>query len=58
MDDKNGWEDLSEAQKKTVIKFSEGYIDFLQENKEFDTKFYDVGDGLSVSVRHSDDKNE
>ena len=24
----------------------------LKENEEFETKFYDVGDGLSVSVRH------
>lgn len=43
---------------RNLVKKIEGYIDFLQDNKEFDTKFYDVGDGLSVSVRHNDDKNE
>ncbi len=32
----------------------ENYIDFLKNNEEFETKFYDVGDGLSVSIR----KNE
>ena len=32
----------------------ENYIDFLKENEEFETKFYDVGDGLSVSIRKSD----
>ena len=32
----------------------ENYIDFLKNNDEFETKFYDVGDGLSVSMR----KNE
>ena len=29
----------------------ENYIDFLKNNEEFETKFYDVGDGLSVSIR-------
>ncbi len=32
----------------------ENYIDFLKTNDEFETKFYDVGDGLSVSIRKSD----
>ena len=32
----------------------EDYIEFLKNNQEFETNFYDVGDGLSVSVR----KNE
>lgn len=27
------------------------YINFLKENKEFDTVFYNVGDGLSISKR-------
>ena len=30
---KNGWEDLSEAEKKKVLKFSDGYIDFLNNGK-------------------------
>ena len=32
----------------------EAYIEFLKNNQEFETNFYDVGDGLSVSVK----KNE
>ena len=32
----------------------ENYIEFLKKNKDFETNFYDVGDGLSVSVK----KNE
>lgn len=32
----------------------ENYIEFLKNNKDFETNFYDVGDGLSVSVK----KNE
>lgn len=34
----------------------EGYIEFLKENKEFDTTFYDVGDGLSISVKKNEKK--
>ncbi len=32
----------------------EDYIDFLKNNDEFETKFYDVGDGLSVSIKKYD----
>lgn len=34
----------------------EGYIEFLKENKDFETIFYDVGDGLSVSVKKDEKK--
>lgn len=34
----------------------ENYITFLKDNPEFDTKFYDVGDGVSVSVRKTNEK--
>ena len=30
-------------------------IDFLKENEEFVTKFYDIGDGISVSFRKNDE---
>lgn len=36
---------------KSLVKKIENYIDFLNNNAEFKTEFYDVGDGLSVSVR-------
>lgn len=39
---------------KQLVGKIENYIDFLKNNEEFETKFYDVGDGLSVSMR----KNE
>ena len=29
----------------------ESYIDFLKNNNEFETTFYDIGDGLSVSKK-------
>ncbi len=34
----------------------EDYIVFLKENKEFETNFYDVGDGISVSVKKNEKK--
>jgi len=34
----------------------ENYIEFLKENKEFETNFYDVGDGIAVSVRKDEKK--
>ena len=36
---------------KQLVGKIENYIDFLKDNEEFETKFYDVGDGLSVSIR-------
>jgi predicted O-methyltransferase YrrM len=39
---------------KQLVGKIENYIDFLKNNEEFETKFYDVGDGLSVSIRKSD----
>ncbi|MBQ7031631.1 MAG: O-methyltransferase [Bacilli bacterium] len=35
---------------KGLVQKIENYIDFLKENEEFDTTFYDIGDGLSVST--------
>lgn len=39
---------------RQLVQKIEGYIDFLKTNEEFDTKFIDVGDGISISMR----KNE
>ncbi len=36
---------------KALVDKIEKYIDFLKNNPEFDTKFFDIGDGLSVSVK-------
>jgi len=35
---------------KGLVEKIENYIEFLKDNDEFDTKFYDIGDGLSVST--------
>ncbi len=33
VNDKNGWEGSSEAEKKVILKFNDGYIDFLNTSK-------------------------
>ncbi len=40
---------------RQLVKKIEGYIDYLKTNEEFETKFYDVGDGISISKRVSND---
>lgn len=39
-----------------IVTKIENYIEFLKNNKDFVTKFYDIGDGLSVSFRKNDNK--
>ena len=40
---------------KQLVGKLENYIDFLKNNDEFETNFYDVGDGLSVSKRKNEE---
>lgn len=35
---------------RSLVGKIEDYVEFLKGNTEFDTKFYDIGDGLSVST--------
>ena len=41
---------------KGLVTKIENYIEFLRDNEEFDTKFYDLGDGLSFSVKKNANK--
>lgn len=36
-----------------IVRKLKNYIDFLKENKEFETHFYSIGDGIAVSKRQS-----
>ena len=40
---------LDKGNLKSLGEQIEGYVEFLQNNKEFDTIFKDIGDGLSIS---------
>ena len=39
-----------------IVDKLEKYIEFLNQNKDYITKFYDIGDGLSVSFKRNNDK--
>jgi len=39
-----------------LVEKIENYIEFLKNNEEFETNFYDLGDGLSVSVKKDEKK--
>ncbi len=41
---------LDKGNLKSLVEKIESYVEFLKTNPEFDTKFYDIGDGLSVST--------
>lgn len=41
---------LDKGNLKSLVEKIEKYIEFLKINTEFDTEFYDIGDGLSVST--------
>lgn len=44
-------EKLENGNLKSLVQKIENYLDFLKNNTEFDSSFYDIGDGLSISVR-------
>lgn len=39
-----------------IVTKIENYIEFLKNNKDFITKFYDIGDGLSVSFKKNENR--
>lgn len=41
---------LDKGNLRSLVEKIENYVEFLENNPEFDTKFYDIGDGLSVST--------
>lgn len=47
-------EEIESKNLKALVKKIEGYIEFLQTNEEFETTFFDIGDGLSISVRRNE----
>lgn len=41
---------------KSLVEKIEKYVEYLKENEEFDTKFYELGDGISISFRKNEPK--
>lgn len=48
-------EEIESRNVRGLVRKIRSYIEFLKSNEEFETEFYDVGDGISVSRRKSDD---
>lgn len=36
-----------------IVRKLNNYIDFLKQNKEFNTTFYEIGDGISISTKRT-----
>ena len=34
-----------------IVRKTKAYIEFLKENKNYETTFYDIGDGISISIK-------
>lgn len=47
---------VSRSTRQLIGKINK-FKDFLENNKEFNTKFYDIGDGMSVSVKNEKNNN-
>lgn len=43
---------------RQLIGKLENYIDFLSNNKEFKTRFFDIGDGIAISRRRLEDNEK
>lgn len=48
-------EEIESRNVRGLVRKIRSYIEFLKSNEEFKTEFYDVGDGISVSRRKSND---
>ena len=40
---------------RRLVEHIEEYHEFLKNNEEFDTKIYDIGDGIALSVRKNEE---
>ena len=48
-------EEIESRNVRGLVNKIEKYVDFLKQNEEYITKFYDIGDGISVSFRKNDE---
>ena len=45
-------EEIESRNVRGIVRKLNNYIDFLKENKEFTTTFYEIGDGISISIKN------
>ena len=46
-------EDIKSKNLKGLVRKIKDYIQFLKNNHDYDTEFYDIGDGISVAQKNS-----
>ena len=44
-------EEIESKNIRGLVRKIKEYTEFLQNNKEYETKFYSLGDGISISKR-------
>ncbi len=49
-------ENIESKNLKSLVEKIEKYVEFLKENEEFETKFYELGDGISISFKKNESK--
>ena len=50
-------EEIESRNVRGLVRKIRSYIEFLKSNEEFETEFYDIGDGVSISRRKTDERN-
>ena len=46
-------EQIESRNVRGIVRKLNNYIDFLKNNQEFKTTFYDIGDGISISIKNN-----
>lgn len=50
----NSTEEIKSRNVRALVRKINAYITFLKENEEFETTFYEIGDGVAISKRKKD----
>ena len=50
----NATEEIKSRNVRALVRKINAYITFLKENEEFETTFYEIGDGVAISKRKKD----
>lgn len=43
--------DIPSRNVRGIVRKTKAYIEFLKENQNYETTFYDIGDGISISIK-------
>ncbi len=46
-------EEILSRNVRGIVRKTKAYIEFLKNNQEYNTEFYDIGDGISLSIKNN-----